>query len=138
MALRGLGQKSITVDEQFSSNGLPFVTSDVSRATSSFRGTSGEATALAPEAQFFSDDCEAFRRDLRQRAIHKSTGVLLHLAPKGKSLEQEAETSCTRMKKLRKVGTVGAMGAFCNTITSKLQADICVITSPFTVIMLAS
>ncbi|PXF44636.1 Bromodomain and WD repeat-containing [Gracilariopsis chorda] len=80
---------SSIIDGQFSSDGLSFVVSDTSGATTLFGIDSGEATALAPEEQFFSNDCAPFRRDEQQRAVHESTGVLLHLVPKGRLCDKE-------------------------------------------------
>lgn len=83
------GKGPSIVDGQFSSDGLSFVVSDTSGAITLFGIDSGEATALAPQEQFFSNDCAPFRRDEQQRAVHESTGVLLHLVPKGRLCDKE-------------------------------------------------
>ncbi|KAI0561242.1 Bromodomain containing protein [Gracilaria domingensis] len=77
------------IDGQFSADGLSFVTADTSGAINLFGIDSGEATALAPEEQFFASDCTPFRRDAQQRAVDENTGVLLHLAPRGRLCDKE-------------------------------------------------
>lgn len=77
------------VDGQFSSDGLSIIVSDTSGAITLFGVGSGEGTALAPEEQFFADDCAPFRRDSQSRAVHESTGALLHLVPKGRLCDKE-------------------------------------------------
>eukprot|EP00178_Gracilaria_changii_P021080 TRINITY_DN6256_c0_g3_i1.p1 TRINITY_DN6256_c0_g3~~TRINITY_DN6256_c0_g3_i1.p1 ORF type:complete len:2140 (-),score=297.08 TRINITY_DN6256_c0_g3_i1:2992-9411(-) len=77
------------IDGQFSADGLSFVVADTSGAINLFGIDSGEATALAPEEQFFAHDCAPFRRDAQQRAVDENTGVLLHLKPKGRLCDKE-------------------------------------------------
>lgn len=79
---------SIT-DGQFSADGLSFALSDTFGAITIFGIESVEATALAPEEQFFSKDCTPFRRDAQNRAIDEDTGVLLHLVPKGRLCDKD-------------------------------------------------
>lgn len=79
---------SIT-DGQFSADGLSFALSDTSGAITIFGVESVEATALAPEEQFFSKDCTPFRRDAQNRAIDEDTGLLLHLVPKGRLCDKD-------------------------------------------------
>eukprot|EP00737_Agarophyton_chilense_P000123 gb/GEZJ01000147.1/.p1 GENE.gb/GEZJ01000147.1/~~gb/GEZJ01000147.1/.p1 ORF type:complete len:1700 (+),score=203.07 gb/GEZJ01000147.1/:1236-6335(+) len=77
------------IDGQFSADGLSFVVADTSGAINLFGIDSGEATAIAPEEQFFANDCAPFQRDAEQRAVDESTGVLLHLVPKGRLCDKE-------------------------------------------------
>lgn len=76
-------------DGQFSCDGLSFVVSDTSGAITVFGVGSGEATALAPEEQFFSRDCAPFRRDQQNRALDENTSQLLHIVPKGRLCDKE-------------------------------------------------
>lgn len=70
-------------DGQFAHDGMSFVVSDTSGAITVFGVSSGDATALAPEEQFFSDEHSPFRRDPQQRVVDEATGQLLHLVRKG-------------------------------------------------------
>lgn len=79
---------SIT-DGQFSADGLSFAVSDTSGALTVFACNSVEATALAPEEQFFSKDYAPYRRDRENRAVDEDTGLLLHLVNKGRLCDKD-------------------------------------------------
>lgn len=86
---RAISPSPCIADGQFSCDGLSFIVSDTSGAINLFGVGSGEATALAPEEQFFSRDCAPFRRDTQSRAVDENTNQLLHLVPKGRLCDRE-------------------------------------------------
>lgn len=85
----GSHKRPSVTDGQFSSDGLSFALSDTSGAITIFGVESVEATALAPEEQFFSKDYAPFRRDAENRAIDEDTGLLLHLVNKGRLCDKD-------------------------------------------------